>query len=149
MVWVINEDGSQGGIVYDNQVACLSSGSDKNMSQCSAIGQGSIVIHKPNARSLSRKALVSAENAPGLEAYPTAFHDRTTIAFALEEDVTAYTLYLNYLKGTLVQRIAAGTAEREKRYEYKLQAGNLAKGLYLGRLTTGSKIQTVKLVVQR
>ncbi|WP_181885134.1 SBBP repeat-containing protein [Pontibacter diazotrophicus] len=148
VVWVINEDGSQGAIVYDNQVACLSSGMDLNMPPCSAIGQGFIVIHKPITRSVSGNGLAYAEYEQRLEAYPTAFSDHTTLAFALEQDATAYTLDLYDMKGTLVQRIAAGTAESERRYEHELRAGSLAKGLYLARLTTGSKVQTVKLIVQ-
>ncbi|GAB3528726.1 hypothetical protein GCM10027443_07080 [Pontibacter brevis] len=152
IIWEINQDGTQGPVVYDNQVACLSSSLYENLEPCSAIGQGAIVIHTPNTRSVSRKSVMAAEGAPvhpGLEAYPTAFHDRTTIAFAVEQNATPYTLDLYDLKGTLVQRIASGTAETERQYEHELLVRNLAKGLYLARLTTGSRVQTVKLVVQR
>jgi uncharacterized delta-60 repeat protein len=148
IIWEMNEDGSRGVVVYDNQPACGAGNLDENVVACYPIGGGNIVIHTPNLKSASTNASLAAEaTPPGLEAYPTAFSDRTTIAFATEQD-TDYTLELYDLKGALVQEIKAGSAKGGQRYEQELRAGNLPKGLYLVRLSTADFVQTVKLVVQ-
>ncbi|MFD3001947.1 T9SS type A sorting domain-containing protein [Pontibacter toksunensis] len=149
-IWVLNEDGTEGEVVYDNQLGCTSASLDNNAPACDAIDRGSIIIHKP-IRSLNSALLQSSVVEPlslGLQAYPTAFSDRTTLAFATESD-TGYLLELYDLKGALVQHIAAGTTVSGKRYELELRAEGLVKGMYLAHLTTGEKIQIVKIVVQR
>ncbi|MFD3003042.1 SBBP repeat-containing protein [Pontibacter toksunensis] len=150
-IWVINEDGTEGSIVYDNQVSCTSASLDNNARPCDAIDKGNVIIHKPAGRSLSSVFSQNAMGEPelkGLQAYPTVFHDRTTLSFATDSD-TNYALDLYDLKGALVQRISAGLTEAGKHYEYELSADGLSKGMYLVRLNTGEKVQTVKLVVER
>ncbi|WP_162056308.1 SBBP repeat-containing protein [Pontibacter pamirensis] len=150
-IWVINEDGTEGKVVYDNQTGCLSASLDNNAPACDAIERGAIIIHKPLGRSLSSVMSQRAVEQPtpqGLLAYPTAFSDRTTLSFVADSD-TNYTLELYDLKGALVQRIAAGPADVGRRYEHELLAEGLSKGLYLVRLNTGDKVETVKLVVER
>ena len=60
-----------------------------------------------------------------------------------------YELELYDLKGTLVQRIAAGVVETGRRYEHEVRAEGMANGVYLARLTTADKVQTVKLILER
>jgi hypothetical protein len=150
-IWVINEDGSPGETVYDNQVGCPSANLDHHAEACAAIDKGSIVIHKHGIGSLVNLFALSAAEGPqaqGLKAYPTAFSDRTTLSFATDFD-SDYALELYDLKGALVKRLAAGATEAGKQNLYELRADDLAKGLYLARLTIGDNVQTVKLVVQR
>ncbi|WP_162054891.1 T9SS type A sorting domain-containing protein [Pontibacter pamirensis] len=149
-IWVMNEDGTEGEVVYDNQAGCTSASLDNNAPACDAIDRGAIIIHKP-IKSLSSALLQRSVVEPlpqGLEAYPTAFSDRTTLAFVTESN-TGYLLELYDLKGALIQRIAAGTSEAGRRHEHELRAEGLPKGLYLARLSTAGKVQTVKLVVER
>jgi hypothetical protein len=150
-VWVIGEDGSEGALVYDNQAGCPLPDLDDNTPACAAIDKGSIVIHKSGIKSLSDLfALSAAEDlqAQRLQAYPTVFSDRTTLAFATGSD-TDYTLELYDLKGALVRKIAADTAEAGKYYENELVAQGMEQGIYIAKLTTATKVQAVKLILQQ
>ena len=148
-VWEIRSNGTRGAVVYDNQTAC-STNLDDNATPCQAIN-GNIIIHAPNMMAAQNSKPIAAVTPPapaGLEAYPTAFSDRTTVAFSTDED-TDYTLELYDLKGALVRQLADGAAETGKRYEHELQAKGIARGMYLVRLSTGSYVQTVRLIVEK
>jgi uncharacterized delta-60 repeat protein len=150
LVWEIQQDGTRGEVVYDNQSACGSGNLDENVEACSTIGGGNIIIHRNgmiNMNSLAALAAAMPEQV-GLQAYPTAFSDRTTLAFTSGED-SDYTLELYDMKGALIKRIAAGSSQTGRQYQYELHAAELPKGMYLVRLTNGSTLQTVKLVVQK
>ncbi|MHA6249646.1 SBBP repeat-containing protein [Pontibacter sp. CAU 1760] len=148
-VWVIKEDGSEGETVYDNQIGCAAGSLDDNAPACQAIDKGNVIIHRSGIRGLASLFSLNAAAAPQeLQAYPTTFSDRTTIAFSLEEG-EGYKLELYDLKGALVRQLTAGTAERDRRYEHEVRAEGLEEGLYLAKLSTKEKVQTVKLVVQR
>lgn len=150
-VWVIEEDGTEGAVVYDNQVGCSSANLDLNAPACSAIDRGDIIINKPQSNSLSsaisQNAVVESATQD-LQAYPTAFSGRTTLSFATASEA-GYTLELYDLKGALVRSIAAGQTEAGKRYEHELSADGLSRGMYLVRLSTGDEVQAVKVVVER
>ncbi|MHC2990183.1 hypothetical protein OB13_00750 [Pontibacter sp. HJ8] len=149
-VWEIRPDGTRGAVVYDNQAAC-STNLDDNVTACQAISSGTITIHTPNIQSAQNSKPLAAESLPaatGLAAYPTAFSDRTTLAFSVDQD-TDYTLELFDLKGALVRRLAAGTAETGKRYEHQLPAADMGSGMYLVRLSAGSTVQTIKIMVEK
>ena len=47
-----------------------------------------------------------------------------------------------------MKRIAAGATEAGRGFEETISVAGMSKGLYLVRLTTREKVQTVKLVVQ-
>jgi len=148
-VWEIRSNGSRGMVVYDNQAACATN-LDDNATACQAIN-GNIIIHAPNMMGEQNSKLIAAETPPApaaLEAFPTAFSDRTTVAFSTDQD-TDYTLELYDLKGALVRQLAAGAAETGKRYEHELQAKGMARGMYLVRLSTGSTVHTVRLVLEK
>ncbi|WP_162427231.1 SBBP repeat-containing protein [Pontibacter pudoricolor] len=150
LVWEIQKDGTRGAVVYDNQTGC-STNLDENMEACQTIGGGNIVIHRYGGKNVSSQSALMVEPTPDqteLLAYPTAFSERTTLAFTSSEDAE-YTLELYDLKGAMVRRIAAGSAQSGQRYEHELQADGLSKDMYLVRLTSGSTRRTVKLEVQK
>ncbi len=151
LVWEIAANSSPGAIIYDNQASCSSSGPDYNAKPCQTIGGGNIAIHVPNMKRDKKNTLPTMEYGPNpqpLQAYPTAFTDRTTLGFAFEQS-TDYSLELYDLKGALVKQVAAGAAEANQRYEHEVRAESLNKGLYLVRLSSGTKVQTVKVIVQK
>ncbi|RDV13633.1 T9SS C-terminal target domain-containing protein [Pontibacter diazotrophicus] len=150
-IYVINEDGSQGAVVYDNQAGCPSASLDDNAEACTVIGRGNITIHKPRVNRIAGKPFFPASIvgvAQELEVYPTAVSDRAIVSFSLEHPGD-YALALYDMKGALVKRIAAGAAEAGIQYEQEISVEGMGAGLYLARLTTSDKVQTVKLVVQR
>ncbi|MFD2247615.1 T9SS type A sorting domain-containing protein [Pontibacter ruber] len=149
-IWVLNADGSEGEVVYDNQVGC-STNLDENAIACAGIKEGDVVINNNNDLNLFAQQLTTLGAAPEtqeFQAFPTVFSDRTTLAFTTDRR-SDYTLELYDLKGALVRKVSAGTADAGKRYEQEIQAEGLERGLYLVRLTTDSKVQTVKLIVQK
>ncbi|WP_162055714.1 SBBP repeat-containing protein [Pontibacter pamirensis] len=150
-VWAVNPDGSQGPVVYDSQAACPSASLDDNALPCTDLERGNIIIHKPrsgNIFSTSSLPTEAAPGAPGLEVYPTAVSDRATLRFSLASS-DDYTLELYDMKGALVKRIAAGAAEAGRNYEQEFSVEGVGNGLYIARLSTGTEVQTVKLVVER
>jgi uncharacterized delta-60 repeat protein len=151
LVWELNADGTRGAVVYDNQAGFAGANLDENAHPVQPINGGNIVIHSPYLAQSNKHHALAGEGMPGrdgLQAYPTAFSDRTTLAFAAERE-TAYSLELYDLKGALVKRIAVGTAESGRRYEHEVRAADLGKGMYLARLTTDGAVQTVKIIVNR
>ncbi|MDO6391769.1 putative Ig domain-containing protein, partial [Pontibacter sp. BT731] len=82
------------------------------------------------------------------ETYPNPFSGITTIAFSLENG-ESYTLEVFDLRGALVRRVATGIAEANKLYEFRLIADGLAEGIYITRLTTPSRVQSIKAVLKR
>jgi uncharacterized delta-60 repeat protein len=151
LVWELNADGSRGAVVYDNQTGFGGANLDENAHAVQPINGGNIVIHSPYLAQSNKHNALAGEGMPGrdgLQAYPTSFSDRTTLAFALEEDA-AYSLDLYDMMGALVKQISAGEAKGGRRYEHELEAGVMAKGLYLVRLTAGNSSHTVKVILQR
>lgn len=149
LVWEINKDGSRGETLYDNQLACPEQ--ELNAQACQGIDRGSIVIHRKGTSSVSKPLAVFAAESPhaqGLTAHPTAFSERTSISFTLEHD-SDYSLELYDLKGALIRKVAEGTTGAGLRTEHELVAEGLPKGLYLIRLSSGSKVQTTKIVVEK
>ena len=79
--------------------------------------------------------------------YPNPFNPSTTIAFDLPK-MSEVTLKIFNILGeevaTLVsERLSAGS------YSYECDASNLASGVYLYRLQTGSYVETRKMVLMR
>ncbi|PKV75946.1 outer membrane protein assembly factor BamB family protein [Pontibacter ramchanderi] len=147
LVWEVNKDGSRGQVVYDNQLACP--GQELNAPACQPISGGNITIHKKGLKSeLSLLAASLQAESGGLSAHPTAFSESTTLSFTLERDAD-YSLELYDLKGALVRKVAEGTARAGRRTEHELVAEGLPQGLYLIRLSTGSEVQTAKIIVQQ
>ncbi|MBX0334759.1 T9SS type A sorting domain-containing protein, partial [Pontibacter sp. HSC-14F20] len=142
-----------GTVVYDNEYT-----SDENVepgSAATALGGGSIVIHENksvNGNSNGKK-LEIADQLEGLSVarfdnYPNAFADRTTIRFAFDTDQN-FALEVYDVRGSLIKKVATGKADAGQVYEYELDARNLAEGVYFARLITGSKAQTIKMILKK
>lgn len=82
-----------------------------------------------------------------LQVYPTTASDRVTVSFTIQS-AGAFSLDIYDLKGTLVRRLASGSAEVGKPHKQEFLLEDMVKGLYLVRLATASGMQTVKLVVE-
>ncbi|MER2998982.1 MBG domain-containing protein [Pontibacter populi] len=80
--------------------------------------------------------------------YPNQFSNKTTIAFSLENE-ESYLLEIYDMRGALIQKVDMGVAEAGKLYEYELDARTLAEGVYIARLVTASKAQSLKMVLKR
>lgn len=130
-------------IVYDNQMHA-----GDNAVITTAI-TGSIVIHTPPTK--GTKAVL--ETAAALEAfepetaqfynYPNNFSRQTTVAFVLDTE-ESYSLEVYNHNGILIKKIAEGTAEAGRLYEYELDAEGLAQGMLIGRLVIRSGTRTIK-----
>ncbi|MDO6391544.1 HYR domain-containing protein, partial [Pontibacter sp. BT731] len=142
-------DRKDGAIVYDNQL-----GAADNADASTAIGGGSIVIHENKALTASTgKKLEVADQLEGLsiarfDNYPNAFSDRTTIRFAFDTE-QSFALEVYDVRGSLIRKVATGKADAGQVYEYELDARHLAEGVYLARLITGSKAQTIKMILKK
>lgn len=145
------EKGS-GKVVYDNQYG-IAENADPSGDN-TILGGGSIVIHENKALNASNgKKLEAAEQLEGLSSarfdnYPNAFADQTTIRFAFDTEQN-FVLEVYDIRGALVKKVATGKAEAGKVYEYELDARNLAEGVYFAKLATGSKVQTIKMLLKK
>ncbi|WP_162055944.1 RCC1 domain-containing protein [Pontibacter pamirensis] len=136
-------------VVYDNNLG--DTGDDAYAEL--AIAGGSIVVHEGTRTSSSSSLVAAGAIAPeqlkgSFYSYPTAFSDRTTIAFSLEKE-ESYVLEVYDMKGALVKRMANGSAEADRLYEFELRSDNLREGIYIARLTTASSVQSLKAVLKR
>ncbi|UOR07095.1 GEVED domain-containing protein [Hymenobacter aerilatus] len=80
-----------------------------------------------------------------LSIYPNPFTEEAVIEFQ-QAQTESYVLELYDVTGRLLQRIAAGTAEAGKNYQFPVDSQNLTEGIYLVRLTTGQTSQSFRLL---
>ena len=73
---------------------------------------------------------------------------RAQLAFTPDK-ATPYEAALYDLKGSRIATIGAGTAAGNQPVALQVEAGNLANGIYLVKLTTGQSVLTKRLVVNR
>ncbi|MET3543226.1 hypothetical protein ABID22_003969, partial [Pontibacter aydingkolensis] len=139
-----------GSTIYDNGL-----GADENSDASTALGGGSIVIHEVKSvgkTSTSSKLITEAK--PALEEqgtfynYPNAFSDRTTIAFSLNKE-ESYSLDVYDVKGALVMKVSMGVAEADKLYEFEVDGRSMAEGIYIARLVTSSRSQSIKMILKK
>ncbi|WP_128397011.1 YDG domain-containing protein [Botryobacter ruber] len=141
-------------LVYDNVIGALNEEDYTEPGDC--IGGGNIVIHEAvkevSGGSNSKK--LTAEVTPELTKtiqfynYPNTFSDRTTIVFSVDKEQT-YLVEVYDVKGSLVKKVDMGVAEANKLYEFELDSRNMPEGIYFGRLTTTSGVQTIKMVLKK
>ncbi|SIT81180.1 MBG domain-containing protein [Pontibacter indicus] len=145
---------SKNQVVYDNQIGKAENGDDATILGNSGTGGGSIVIHEAKELTASNgKKLETADQLEGLSSarfdnYPNAFSDRTTIRFAFDTE-EQFALEVYDVRGSLIKKVATGKAEAGQVYEYELDARNLAEGVYIARLITGSKAQSIKMILKK
>lgn len=138
-------------VIYDN-----ARGTDENavLGDLTILGGGSIVIHENKALTANTgKKLETADQLEGLSSarfdnYPNAFSDRTTIRFAFDTE-QHFALEVYDVRGSLIRKVATGKADAGQVYEYELDARHLAEGVYFARLITGSKAQTIKMILKK
>jgi len=80
-----------------------------------------------------------------LSIYPNPFTEETTIEFR-QAQTQNYVLDLYDVTGRLLKRIAAGTAEAGRSYQFPVDSRHLSEGIYLVRLTTGETAQSFRLL---
>lgn len=136
-------------IIYDNN---LGDTGDDALAETILVG-GSIVVHEAKKATSSSKLVAGGAVAEktlkgSFYSYPTAFSERTTIAFSLEKE-EAYVLEVFDMKGALVKKIASGSAEAHRMYEFELRSDGMREGIYITRLTTASTVQSLKVVLKR
>ncbi|MCI1188639.1 T9SS type A sorting domain-containing protein [Hymenobacter sp. DH14] len=79
-----------------------------------------------------------------LHAYPNPFPATTTLEFALPQ-TTSYQLAVFDLKGREVVRVSSGEAQAGVRYSFPIGGGLLQEGIYVVRLVTAQRTQTIRL----
>jgi hypothetical protein len=142
---------ASGKLVYDNLIG-YDDNYDLNVVPSTVIGGGSIVIHEPMKATSGKKATAAVESveteSSGFYIYPSPFSNRATVTFSLDI-AENFVLEVFDMKGALVKRVASGTAEADRLYEYELKGEGLSEGVYVTRLTTNSFVQSIKAVLKR
>jgi len=90
----------------------------------------------------------AAVSISDVTAYPTPFDDRTTIEFRLLKTEN-YVVNLYDMKGVLVKQLKAGTGVAGELNSVEVEGRELAEGMYLARIVSGSGAKTVKLILKR
>ncbi|MEJ8802000.1 T9SS type A sorting domain-containing protein [Pontibacter sp. H249] len=137
-VWDMN---AYGKLVFDSK-----SGGDAKldlMQPLPTIGIGQIIINGA-ADELATKE-PDSEKAT---AYPNPFVDRTTVTFTSMADGNYEALLYNG-KGTVVATLKSGITKAAEEINIEVDGKALRNGLYFVKLSTGDKVQTVKLLLQR
>ncbi|WP_439882832.1 YDG domain-containing protein [Pontibacter sp. MBLB2868] len=143
-------------LVYDNLVTTCDNLNGCDYDEASDfIGGGSIVIHENKSvgggsttSKLITEAKTDLEENGSFYNFPNAFSDRTTIAFSVDKE-QSYLLEVYDVKGALVKRVSMGVAEANNLYEFDVDGRNLAEGIYIARLVTGSKSQSLKMILKK
>jgi hypothetical protein len=81
-----------------------------------------------------------------IQAAPNPFSDQTAITFSVAERGHA-TLEVYDLKGALVERLYQEQAEPGRTYTVQLRRNELRNGMYIARLSTGKRLQSLKVVI--
>jgi hypothetical protein len=84
-----------------------------------------------------------------LEAFPNPFSDKTTVRFTFGEEQQEATLAIYDIKGVMLGTLYQGHIMANTTYQYEVDGSKLASGIYMVRLTTGEKVQYVRLVVTK
>lgn len=125
------------GVLYDNM-----QNAEENADPTTAIGGGSIVIHKPKADPSSKEPILLAEKElmEGVEvftAYPNPMEESAVVQFRLNHTGSA-ALKLYDLNGREIFQLFQGKVQQATDYEVQLEKGNLMKGMYILRLVLDS-----------
>ncbi|UOQ67880.1 cellulose binding domain-containing protein [Hymenobacter volaticus] len=115
-------------------------------------GQEPTGATQTSARSQNATALATSPAATALtrnevSSYPNPFAGRTTIAFTAAQ-AQNYQLDVYDMQGRLVQHLQTGKAQAGQLVQVDWQAGSAPAGVYMVRLTTGTTVQQLKLVLQ-
>lgn len=102
-------------------------------------------INATSIQTLQQSKTLSADEAT---AYPIPFYDRTTIEFKSERSGN-YVIHLYDMKGKLIKELKAGVIKAGETQSIEVDGRDLAEGMYLARIVSGSGARTVKLLKQK
>jgi hypothetical protein len=117
-----------------------------NITQLSKFSLGAHQFYAPTAT--TTVASIREIEPVQVQASPNPVREFTTVRFSLERE-ESFSLEVYDIRGSKVHQISEGRAEAGRVYEYDLDGRNLAEGLYIVRLTAGSQVQSLKVLVQR
>ncbi|RYD83692.1 MAG: T9SS type A sorting domain-containing protein [Sphingobacteriales bacterium] len=83
-----------------------------------------------------------------LTAYPNPFSSNATIEFSITKDQFA-SLEIYNVEGKLVKSLFNGDLSANTVYKVNVDAGDMKANMYFARLTTGSQVQHIKLILVR
>jgi hypothetical protein len=83
-----------------------------------------------------------------LQAAPNPFHNQTTVTFTAQESGRAV-LDLYDLQGQRLQQVFNGEVQAGESQKAEVNGSRLGQGLYLLRLVNGSKVQNLKIMIQK
>ena len=139
--------GSPGKVIYDNELGIV-----ENADATTALGSGSIVIHKPTTTPTRERVATQAEvftpatvTESKLTGYPNPFRDNATIAFTFGQE-EEYNLDIYDTKGALVKHYPAGKAKANTQVEVKVDDAKMPTGVYIIKLSTKTKVQNLRMV---
>ncbi len=137
-------------IVYDN---FGEAGDIYNLTAAKpAIDRGQIIINRRGTLTDSLFTITQTQIQPAYQAhfynYPNTFSHKTILSFAVQEEGD-FELEVFDIKGQSVQKVSAGRAEKGQVYEYEFDGSQLEPGIYIARLTNGTSIQSIKLMLRR
>lgn len=96
---------------------------------------------------------VASDNATQLEkeveltVYPNPFRDDCNVQFKLDKESYVSFNVLDQ-KGQLIQTLVDNERMSEGNHQLRFDSRDLPKGIYFGRLQTGTHVETVKMVIQ-
>jgi len=140
--------GSPDEVIYDNEMGIL-----ENADAVTALGSGSIVIHKPTTSTPTKERVADAADMfngtqPTFKAYPNPIRDNATIEFAFAQD-EEYTLAIYDVRGQLVKQLPGGSAKANAPVQVKWEDASAANGVYIIRLVTKNGVQNLRVIREK
>jgi hypothetical protein len=137
MVW---ETGNSSTVLYDNERTIA-----ENADASTAIGGGSIVIHKSKGKGKGQEVVTKdtplimqdlmLEILGTLTASPNPGVTFSTVRFSLKEDANVVLRVYDY-SGRMIETLYNGQAKAYQNYDVDFQRRNLMSGIYIVKLTT-------------
>ncbi|WP_205502300.1 HYR domain-containing protein [Rufibacter psychrotolerans] len=149
---------ANGSLVYDNADLSATASATLSADETSLAGHtliqgGSINIHNSSVKTTSKTtSAVAVAKLPvaakaRLTSYPNPMTDEASIEFSVAQD-GEYSLDIFDLKGALVKHVQKGKAVAGETIQAKWDARATKVGMYIIRVSTGSNVQTLRVVRQ-
>jgi hypothetical protein len=133
-------------LCHNGQTICVSVNSlQTHLGHGDKIGDCSVSFERPAATPAPAPAAAS-KAANELSAFPNPVTENATVRFRTAQDGPAQVIVYNEL-GQRVAVLFDGAATAGQPYSLTLQGRNLASGLYVCRLVTNGKTETLRLTV--
>ena len=98
-----------------------------------------------SARKPTENEIFQPTIAGNLIAFPNPFQTNTTISFSLTKD-EEYSLAVYDTRGALIENLQKGKGKVNQPIQVLWNGGNLPKGIFIIKLTTGSGTQQVRII---